>query len=71
MASHPLTASKGEGENLSVFFNGVGRIVRGDRMYMTMGQPASRAEDRKSGLLPEDTVKIERLTKAMLARCAG
>ena len=71
MAGRPIPPRKSESENLMAFFTEKGRVIRGDRSYFTLGTPASRSEDRHGGLFPADTAKIERIAKAVVARCGG
>lgn len=71
IAGRPIPPRKSESENLIAFFTETGRVIRGDRHYSTFGTPASRSEGRHGGLFPADTAKIERLAKAVIARCGG
>jgi hypothetical protein len=71
IAGRPIPPRKSESENLIAFFTETGRVIRGDRRYFTLGIPASRSEDRHGGLSPADTAKIERIAKAVVARCGG
>jgi hypothetical protein len=58
-----------EGESVTVAITDRGRIARGERRAYTMGVPAARSDDRKSGLLPQDSVKVFALMNAGLALC--
>jgi hypothetical protein len=71
MAGRPIPPRKSESENLIAFFTETGRVIRGDRHYSTFRTPASRSEDRHGGLFAADTAKIERIAKAVVARCGG
>jgi hypothetical protein len=60
---------RGESETVNAFFGHDGAIIRGSRSAFTTGVPASRADDRELGLLPADTLAVQRLVAALRQRC--
>jgi hypothetical protein len=60
---------RGESETVNAFFCRDGAIVRGTRRAFTTGVPARRDDDRELGLLPADTLAVQRLAAALRRRC--
>jgi hypothetical protein len=61
--------SRGEGEAVTVFWAPNGTILRGDRSAYTMGTPARRSEDRRLGLMPNDSAQAQAMARALLRLC--
>ncbi len=60
---------RSEGETASVMYAANGKVTSGQRSAFTGGVPATRADDRRGGLLPKDTVQALLLARALGRRC--
>lgn len=60
---------RGEGESVTIHFDGAGAIVRGARSAYTTGTPARLSEDHQSGLFPADTGQARDMARALLRLC--
>ena len=58
-----------ESESITVLFRD-GRAVHGDRSAFTTGTPTRLSDDRRAGLLAEDTARVSRLAAQVIRRCS-
>ena len=62
--------SRREAEYVSAQFDPNGKLLHGERMYMTVGTPATVTEDRRRALTTDEADAALQLAKKLIQRCA-